>query len=63
MQALGFENAMTVHQAKGLEFDNVIVINNDSDDIEEVNINYVALTRARNKMIIADIEFFENAEI
>jgi DNA helicase IV len=63
MQALGFENTMTVHQAKGLEFDNVIVINNDSDDIEEVNINYVALTRARNKMLIADIEFFENNEI
>ena len=61
MQALGFENAMTVHQAKGLEFDNVIVVNNDSDGIEEININYVALTRARNKMLIADIEFFENA--
>ena len=63
MQALGYENAMTVHQAKGLEFDNVIVVDNDSDNIEEININYVALTRARNKMLIASIDFFENVEM
>lgn len=63
MQALGYENAMTVHQAKGLEFDNVIVVDNDSDGNEEININYVALTRARNVMLIASIDFFENVEM
>lgn len=44
---------LTVHSAKGLEWDNVAVtglfINND---IEEYNIAYVACTRARNMLVV-----------
>ena len=42
----------TVHQAKGLEYDNVIVIDTVIRNMEDLNIAYVALTRARDNMLI-----------
>lgn len=48
------ENAvkvLTIHSAKGLEWDNVIVCQETAPyNDEEVRINYVAATRARNKL-------------
>jgi len=45
--------AMTIHSAKGREFDNVIAVVNPKVDIydpEEFRVYYVALTRARKKV-------------
>lgn len=42
---------LTVHSAKGLEWDNVIVIGMRYSPFEERNICYVAATRARNNLI------------
>lgn len=44
----------TVHQAKGLEYPYVIVPNMVTDDYEEKNIGYVALTRAKEKLMVCD---------
>ena len=52
IQEFGYTNVSTVHQAKGLEYDNVIVIDTVIKNMEDLNIAYVALTRARNNMIV-----------
>lgn len=52
--------ATTVHQAKGLEYDNVIVIDVPIKNEEDLNIAYVALTRAKNNVFIIDWAQFES---
>lgn len=52
ISAYGYINASTVHQAKGLEYDNVIVVDFEIKCKEDLNIAYVALTRARNKLLV-----------
>ena len=42
---------LTIHTAKGLEADNVVVIGARNRDIEEKCIGYVAATRARNLLV------------
>lgn len=42
---------LTIHSAKGLEWDNVIVIGMRYYNAEERNVCYVAATRARNRLI------------
>lgn len=44
---------LTIHTAKGLEADNVVVIGARYRDIEEKCVNYVAATRARNLLVWA----------
>lgn len=56
LQALGIKNCSTVHQAKGLEYDNVILVDFPMDTVEELNICYVALTRAKNNLCVANWE-------
>lgn len=54
---------MTAHKSKGLEFKNVIIIgveqgkfpSDKSSEIEEARLFYVAITRAKNNMIISQI--------
>ena len=41
---------LTIHSAKGLEWDNVVVIGARYYKAEELNVNYVAATRARNAL-------------
>ena len=52
IQEFGYTNVSTVHQAKGLEYDNVIVVDTVIRSMEDLNIAYVALTRARDNMIV-----------
>lgn len=52
VQELGFTNSTTVHQAKGLEYDNVIVIDHTISSLEDLNIAYVAMTRAKDNLLI-----------
>lgn len=56
LQALGIDNVSTIHQAKGLEYDNVILIDFPCDTIEELNIAYVGATRAKNNLCIINFE-------
>lgn len=56
LEELGVHSAMTVHKAKGLEFDNVVVVDFSIEDDEAVNVAFVALTRARNKQIVVNFE-------
>lgn len=56
LQALGIDNVSTIHQAKGLEYDNVILINFPCDNIEELNIAYVGATRAKNNLCVIEYE-------
>jgi len=49
----------TAHKSKGLEFDNVVLMNDftelkDSTASEEVNLIYVAMTRAMNNLVLND---------
>ena len=60
LQSLGFTNVSTVHQAKGLEYDNVIVVDAPITGNEELNICYVAITRAKNKVMTIPFEVLLN---
>lgn len=51
---MGVERVSTVHQAKGLEYDNVIVVDFPQTCEEEQNIAYVAATRAKNNLTVID---------
>ena len=57
--ALGYFECSTVHQAKGLEYDNVIVIDTTINSLESLNVAYVAITRAKNKVLIINWMQFE----
>lgn len=59
INALGYFECSTVHQAKGLEYDNVIVIDSSIDNIESLNVAYVALTRAKNRVFVINWGDFE----
>ena len=52
LQELGWTNVSTVHQAKGLEYNNVIVIDMKTKEQEDLNIAYVAITRARDNVMV-----------
>lgn len=56
MQSLGFEKVSTIHQAKGLEYDNVVLIDFPITSKEELNVAYVGMTRAKNKLLLVDFE-------
>lgn len=54
IESLGYRNVSTIHQAKGLEYTNVIVTDMELNSDEEINIAYVACTRAQNGLLICD---------
>lgn len=58
IQSLGYKNVSTVHQAKGLEYSNVIFTDMELSGEEEVNIAYVACTRAQNSLMVVDFNIF-----
>ena len=45
-------NATTIHQAKGLEYKNVLVVDFTIGSDEDLNVAYVGLTRAEDKLMI-----------
>lgn len=55
----GYYETSTVHQAKGLEYDNVIVIDTTITSTEDLNIAYVAMTRAKNRLMVINWTQFE----
>lgn len=58
IQALGYKNVSTVHQAKGLEYPNVVYTDTPLSSIEETNIAYVACTRARDGLLVVNFPIF-----
>lgn len=56
---LGYFECSTIHQAKGLEYDNVIVIDTTINCMEDLNIAYVALTRAKDNLFVINWQQFE----
>ena len=60
LQDCGITNVSTVHQAKGLEYDRVIVVDMEISEVEDLNVAYVALTRARNKLAVVNWGYLES---
>jgi ATP-dependent exoDNAse (exonuclease V) beta subunit len=56
IQSLGYRNVSTIHQAKGLEYQNVIVTDFPFDTDEELNVAYVACTRAQDGLLLCDFD-------
>lgn len=59
LQDRGYFETSTIHQAKGLEYNNVIVIDTTITETEDLNIAYVAMTRARDNLFIINWQQFE----
>lgn len=55
---LGYPNTDTIHQVKGLEYEDVIVVDSEIKSREDLNIAYVALTRAKNNLMIVNYPIF-----
>lgn len=58
IEELGWPRVQTVHQAKGLEYESVIVTDFDTETDEDINIMYVAMTRAKSHLLVADYRAF-----
>jgi len=58
IQDLGYPKAQTIHQAKGLEYEHVIVTDFEVRGIEDINISYVAMTRAEKSLLAANYGAF-----
>ena len=54
IQELGYKDVSTIHQAKGLEYPNVVVVNFPTYTEEDKNIMYVACTRAQNGLLVCN---------
>ena len=59
IKQFNYFNVDTVHQAKGLEYDNVLVVDSTIEDGEDLNIAYVAMTRARDNLFIINWQQLE----
>lgn len=59
IKSCNYFNVDTVHQAKGLEYDNVLVVDSNIDNNEDLNVAYVAMTRARNSLFVINWQQFE----
>lgn len=58
---LFYPSVMTIHGAKGLEFNNVCVVDFPIDNEEDQNIMFVALTRAKDRVGVIDYGILLNA--
>lgn len=58
LQSIGLDNVSTVHQAKGLEYTNVILCDMLVNSGEELNIAYVGMTRAKDSLCVINYDYF-----
>jgi DNA helicase II / ATP-dependent DNA helicase PcrA len=58
IKELGYDRVTTIHQAKGLEYPSVIITDFDVDSEEDINIAYVGMTRAENRLLAANYTAF-----
>ena len=52
LRDLGYSNVSTIHGAKGLEYENVVVVDSVFIDEDDINVAYVALTRAKDTELV-----------
>ena len=52
---MGYFAASTIHQAKGLEYDNVVVVDHLIKNPDDCNVGYVALSRAKNRLLVCSL--------
>ncbi len=60
VQSLGYFNVDTVHQAKGLEYKNVITLDSTINSLEDLNVAYVSMTRAEDGLLVINWQQFES---
>jgi superfamily I DNA/RNA helicase len=58
VQENNYFDVSTIHQAKGLEYNNVLVIETEAKDVESCNVEYVAMTRAKDNLFVIDWNLF-----
>lgn len=58
IKELGWDRVQTIHQAKGLEYPAVIVTDFEITSTEDINISYVAMTRAESDLLAANYPAF-----
>ncbi len=58
IQKLGYSKVQTIHQAKGLEYPAVIVTDFEINGTEDINVAYVAMTRAETDLLAANYPAF-----
>lgn len=58
IKELGWDRVQTIHQAKGLEYPAVIVTDFEIRGVEDINISYVAMTRAESHLLAANYGAF-----
>ena len=58
VKALGYDKVQTIHQAKGLEYPYVIVTDFEVRGVEDINLSYVAMTRAEKGLLAANYTSF-----
>ena len=58
IEELGYFRVSTIHQAKGLEYKDVIVIDGEMPSSEDLNVSYVAMTRARDNLAVVNFVNF-----
>lgn len=58
---LGYLQVSTIHQAKGLEYDNVLLVDCEINSLDDLNVMYVGETRARDGLFIASLPQITNA--
>jgi ATP-dependent exoDNAse (exonuclease V) beta subunit len=58
IQAFGYSKVQTIHQAKGLEYPHVVVTDFEVQGVEDINLSYVAMTRAEKSLLAANYSVF-----
>ncbi len=60
IKELGNYNVQTIHQAKGLEYKNVVLTEFDTSEEEDRNIAYVGMTRAKDRLVLSNFTVLYN---
>lgn len=54
-----YANVDTIHSAKGLEYENVILVDSEITGVEDRNVAYVGMTRAKDRLLIVNGSIFQ----
>lgn len=60
IKGLGYLQVSTIHQAKGLEYDNVLLVDCEINSLDDLNVMYVGETRAKDGLFIASLPQITN---
>lgn len=60
IKGLGYLQVSTIHQAKGLEYDNVLLVDCEINSLDDLNVMYVGETRAKDGLFVASLPQITN---